>query len=257
MPPPPRDHEEDGCSEAETAYQSSVPLLPAPPPQVVQHASASTGVQVGDEADPEADAVAAPLAVVGRMLGDRCPSASLTRAVRLLHATGLSVGEFVRLLEEAARRTLAASKQRRVRRPQPGKLMAYLFAVLENLLHAPLEPASRRHMVRRAASLTSATALSPAPAPLDDAVSEPEREEQHPLWRAVLEEFRATMTADNVARCARAHVLEQDGDLLRLVAPDAFHLHWLERLHRRIEETLVLLGHAGVRVTVQLASKAA
>jgi len=256
-PQPPVTHEEDGCGEAATACQSSVRLLPTLLAQEARNANASTNMPAGDDADPEADALAPPLAALGQRLGDRCPSASLTRAVRLLHATGLSVGEFVRLLEEAARRTLAASKQRRVRRPQPGKLMAYLFAVLENLLHAPLEPAPRRTMRRRAASLTSATALSSSPAPPDDDVSEPEREEQHPLWRAVLEEFRATMTADNVARCARAHVLEQDGDLLRLVVPDTFHLHWLERLHRRIEETLALLGHAGVRMTFQLAPQAA
>ena len=82
----------------------------------------------------------------------------------------------------------------------------------------------------------------------------PEGEEQHPIWRAVLEEFRETMTPTNAARCARAHVVDQEGTVLRLAVPDTFHLHWLERLHGRIEETLALLGHAVVRVTFQVAA---
>ena len=112
------------------------PPAPAPPPQWAQGASESTTAPAGDATDPEADALAAPLVALGRLLGDRCPSASLTRAVRLLTATSLPVQEFVLLLEEAARRTLAASRRHRARRPREGKLMAYLFAVLENLLHA-------------------------------------------------------------------------------------------------------------------------
>ncbi len=255
-PLPPLAHNEDRCGEAAAACQSTVSRPPAPPTQEVPTAGENTDVPVSEHAEPEADALALPLAALGRLMGDRCPSASLTRAVRLLQATGLSVGEFVRLLEEAGRRTLAASRQQRARRPRPGKLMAYLFAVLENLLYPPLEPAPRRTLPRRSAPLPLATDLSPCTAPPDGGVSESESAEPHPLWRAVLEEFCATMTPDNVARCAQAQVVEQDGDLLRLVVPDTFHLHWLERLQRRIEETLALLGHVGVRVTFQLAPQA-
>lgn len=253
-PLPPIAPEEDGSRVSAVACQSSVILSPAATAQEAQNVSESTNVPAGDETDPEADALAPALAALGRMVGDQCPNASLTRAVRLLHASGLTVREFVPLLEEAARRTLAARRQHRVRRPRLGKLMAYLFAVLENLLHPPQGSAPCRTVPRRSAPLQLATEQSPPTAPPEDGGSE--GEEPHPLWRAVLEEFCATMTPDNVARCARAQVVEQDGDLLRLVVPDTFHLHWLERLQRRIEETLALLGHVGVRVTFQLAPQA-
>ena len=132
--------------------------------------------------------------------------------------------------------------------------MAYLFAVLENLLHAPQEPVPQRPVPQRQSSPPPGTpALSPSP-PLAE-VAVPEGGEQHPIWRAVLEEFSETMTPVNAARCARAHVVDQEGTVLRLAVPDTFHLHWLERLHGRIEKTLDMLGHTGVQVAFQVVAQ--
>ncbi len=212
----------------------------------------NTDAEVVEGSLPETEALLTRLTALGRVFGDRCPAASVTRAGNLLRRAGLSMQDFLRALDEAARRTLIASRRRNAPRPRQGKLMAYLFAVLENLLSQPEEsppqPSSSRCKVRPAPA--EPTALV---APPDETAGRQPVVEEHPMWRAVLHELRDTMTPDNFARCARAHVVSQDGTLLYLAVPDTFHLHWLERLRHRIEGALATTGHVGVGVAFRLA----
>jgi len=54
--------------------------------------------------------------------------------------------------------------------------------------------------------------------------------EEHPVWRAVLDELAQVMTSENFnAWLATTRALDQDGELLRVAVPAAFNKTWLEQ----------------------------
>jgi hypothetical protein len=226
--------------EVETFDFDSTP--PTPP----HAAQTTTG---GDDrrrrpasADPDDQALAAEIAALSAALGDDAPRSSLGRARNLCRAAGVSPARFLRLLDEAATRTRdrQASIVKRRRDDQAPNGMPYLFAVLTDLLHpAPLRtragspdadrrragPTSRRR--RRAddrgepANSYAAWSDSPAPLPIT---------EEHPVWRAVLDELAQVLTPENFnAWLAATCALDQDGELLRVAVPTPFNKTWLEQ----------------------------
>jgi len=120
--------------------------------------------------------------------------------------------------------------------------MPYLFAVLQDLLHpAPPRPADvgpdaerrragppsrrrRRDDGRdKGEPVRSDAVWSDSPAPLPIV-------EEHPAWRAVLAELAQVLTTENFnAWLAATRALGQDGELLRVAVPTAFHKTWLEQ----------------------------
>jgi hypothetical protein len=195
-----------------------------------------------DPDDADAQALAAEIVALSDELGDDAPRSSLGRARNLHRDAGVSLDGFLRLLDEAAARTRdrQASIVKRRRDGQAPNGMPYLFAVLQDLLHpAPPRvanggpapdrwrtgPPSRRRR-RRAdghgepARSYAAWSNSPEPLPIV---------EEHPVWRAVLDELAQVMTAENYnAWLASTRALDQEGELLRVAVPAAFNQTWLE-----------------------------
>jgi len=155
----------------------------------------------------------------------------------------MSLDRFLRLLDEAAARTRdrQACIVKRQRDGQAVNSMPYLFAVLADLLHpAPPQsanvgpdPASRRAGLPdrrrrrrtdgRSEPARSYAAWSDSPAPLPIV-------EEHPVWRAVLDELAQVMTSENFnAWLATTRALDQDGAVLRVAVPAPFNKTWLEQ----------------------------
>ncbi len=188
-------------------------------------------------------ALAAVIAALSADLGDDAPRSSLGRARNLHRDAGVPLDRFLALLDEAAARTRdrQASIVKRRRDDQAPNGMPYLFAVLTDLLHpAPTRtrmadsrsdrgrderPGRRRR--RRADGRSeppgSYAAWSDSPAPLPIV-------EEHPVWRAVLDELAQVMTSENFnAWFATTRALDQDGAVLRVAVPSAFNKTWLEQ----------------------------
>jgi len=193
--------------------------------------------------DPDDEARAAEIAALSAELGDDALRSSLGRARNLCRDAGVSPARFLRLLDEAAARTRdrQASIVKRQRDGQAPNGMPYLFAVLTDLLHpAPPRMADAssdadhrrggrpdRRRRRRAdgcgepARSYAAWSDSPVPLPIM---------EEHPVWRAVLDELGQVMTSENFnAWLASTRALDQDGDVLRVAVPAAFNKTWLEQ----------------------------
>jgi len=194
-------------------------------------------------ADPPEQALAAEITALGDELGDDAPRSSLGRARNLRRDAGVSLDRFLALLDEAAARTRdrQASIVKRRRDGQTSNGMPYLFAVLQDLLHpAPPRPADvgpdaeRRHAGQpgrrrrrrdggRGEAIKSYAAWSDSPAPLPIV-------EEHPVWRAVLDELAQVMTSENFnAWLASTRALDQDGEVLCVAVPAAFNKMWLEQ----------------------------
>jgi len=188
-------------------------------------------------------ALAAEIATLSAELGDDAPRSSLGRARNLHRDAGVSLARFLRLLDEAAARTRdrQAGIVKRRRDGQTPNGMPYLFAVLQDLLHpAPSrvtdsgpDLVSRRvgrpdHRRRRrddgrGEPISSYAAWSDSPARLPIV-------EEHPVWRAVLDELAQVMTPENFnAWLASTHALDQDGVVLRVTVPTPFNKTWLEQ----------------------------
>jgi len=215
------------------------------PPTPANTAQTTTGddTQLPVSADPVDQALVAEIATLSAELGDDAPRSSLGRARNLCRDAGVSPARFLRLLDEAAaqtrdRQASIVKRQRADVRAVNG--MPYLFAVLTDLLHpalprmadAGLDPARRRTGLtdrrrrRRADGRSepagSYTAWSDSPAPLPIV-------EEHPVWRAALDELAQVMTAENFnAWLATTRALDQDGELLRVAVPAAFNKTWLD-----------------------------
>jgi len=214
-----------------------------PTPTKTTQTPTDTEARPPASADLDDQALAAEITSLGTELGDDAPRSSLGRARNLHRDAGVSLDRFLRLLDEAAGRTRArqASIVKRRRDGQAPNGMPYLFAVLTDLLHpAPPRTAavgpgadrrqsgpSGRRRRRRADGCGEASgsyaAWSDSPAPLPIV-------EEHPVWRAVLDELVQVMTAENFnAWLASTHALDQDGDLLRVTVPTPFNKTWLEQ----------------------------
>jgi len=214
----------------------SIPPTPAKTTQSTADAEARPPAS----ADLDDQALAAEIAALSDELGDDAPRSSLGRAHNLCRDAGVSPARFLRLLDEAAARTRArqAGIVKRRRDGQTPNGMPYLFAVLQDILHpapprmADVGPDRRRagpsgRRRRRADSRSEASdsyaAWSDSPAPLPIV-------EEHPVWRAVLNELAQVMTPENFnAWLATTRALDQDGDVLRVAVPAAFNKTWLEQ----------------------------
>jgi len=215
------------------------------PPTPANAAQTTTGndTQLLASADPDDQKLVAAIAALSAELGDDAPRSSLGRARNLCRDAGVSLDQFLRLLDEAAARTRdrQASIVKRRRDGQDPNGMPYLFAVLQDLLHpAPRRPADvgpnadRRHVGQpgrrrrrrdgdRGEPIGSYAAWSDSPARLPIV-------EEHPVWRAVLDELAHVMTSENFnAWLATTRALDQDGELLRVAVPAAFNKTWLEQ----------------------------
>ncbi len=224
--------------EIENFDYDSIPPTPANTTQTPTDAEARQPAN----ADPDAQALTAEIAALSAELGDDAPRSSLGRARNLHRDAGVPLDRFLALLDEAAARTRdrQASIVKRRRDGEASNGMPYLFAVLQDLLHpAPPRmadngpdatrrragPSGRRR--RRAdgygepASSYAAWSDSPDRLPIV---------EEHPVWRAVLDELAQVMTPENFnAWLASTRALDQDGELLRVAVPAAFTKTWLEQ----------------------------
>jgi len=225
--------------EIENFDFDSIPPTPTHTTQTPTDAAAGPPAS----ADPTDQAFAAEIAALSAELGDDAPRSSLGRARNLCYDAGVSPTRFLRLLDEAAARTRdrQAGIVKRRRDDQTSNGMPYLFAVLADLLHpAPSRvanggpnadrrragPSSRRRSRReggRGEPITSYVAWSDSPARLPIV-------EEHPVWRAVLDELAQVMTAENYNTwLATTRALDQDGEVLRVAVPAPFNQDWLAR----------------------------
>ncbi len=224
--------------EIENFDFDSIPPTPTKTTQTPTDAEA----RPPSSADLDDQALAAEIAALSAALGDDAPRSSLGRARNLHRDAGVSLARFLRLLDEAAARTRdrqasIVKRQRADVRAVNG--MPYLFAVLTDLLHpAPPRVATggpdadrrrtgssgrrRRRADSRGEASGSYAAWSDSPAPLPIV-------EEHPVWRAVLDELAQVMTSENYnAWFATTRALDQDGEVLRVAVPAAFNKTWLE-----------------------------
>jgi len=224
--------------EIEIFDYDSIPPTPACATQTTM--SGDTWSLAGPDADGQT--LAAEIATLGTELGDDAPTSSVTRAANLRRDAGVSPARFLRLLDEAAARTRdrQASIVKRRRDGQVPNSMPYLFAVLQDLLHpAPPRTAdgglgadrrragpSGRRRRRRADGYGEASgsyaAWSDSPAFLPIV-------EEHPVWRAALDDLAQVMTPENFnAWLASTRALNQKGDVLRVAVPAPFNKAWLD-----------------------------
>jgi len=243
--------------EIENFDYDSIPPTPAHATQTPTDAAARPLAS----ADPDDQALAAEIAALSAELGDDAPRSSLGRARNLCRDAGVSPARFLRLLDEAAARTRdrQASIVKRRRDGQTSNGMPYLFAVLADLLH-PAPPRmrdggqdadrrqagpSRRRRRRRDGGhgepVSSYAAWSDSPARLPIV-------EEHPVWRAVLDELAQVMTPENFnAWLASTRALDQDGAVLRVAVPAAFNKTWLEqKLAGKVLGALHTIDYAGL-----------
>ncbi len=225
--------------EIDTFDLDSIP----PTPAKATVTTISDDVRPMGDADLDDQALATEIAALSDELGDDAPRSSLGRARNLSRDAGVSPARFLRLLDEAAARTRdrQAGIVKRRRDDQTSNGMPYLFAVLADLLHpAPSRvanggpnadrrragPSGRRRSRReggRGEPITSYVAWSDSPARLPIV-------EEHPVWRAVLDELAQVMTAENYNTwLATTRALDQDGEVLRVAVPAPFNQDWLAR----------------------------
>ncbi len=227
-------------------------LIPPTPTKTTQTPT-DTEARPLSSADLDDQALAAEITALGAELGDDAPRSSLGRARNLCRDAGVSPARFLRLLDEAAARTRdrQASIVKRQRDGQAPNGMPYLFAVLADLLHpapprtADVGPATdrrragpsgrrrRRREGDRSKPVTSYVAWSDSPARLPIV-------EEHPVWRAVLDELAQVMTSENFnAWLASTRVVHQEGEVLRVAVPTPFNKTWLEqKLHGKVTGAL-------------------
>ncbi len=225
--------------EIENFDLDSIPPTPAKTTLITE--ASDSHAQADDTVDDQA--LVAEIAALSAALGDDAPRSSRGRARNLRRDAGVSLDRFLHLLDEAAARTRErqAGIVKRQRDGQAPNGMPYLFAVLQDLLH-PVPPrvangglgADRRHAGqpgRRRRQRTdgcgeavnSYAAWSDSPACLPIV-------EEHPVWRAVLDELAQVMTAENFnAWLASTRAMGQEGAVLRVAVPAAFNKTWLEQ----------------------------
>jgi len=237
--------------------------LDAIPPTPTKTTRTPTDVEARPPAcaEPDDQALASEIAALSAALGDDAPRSSLGRARNLCRDAGVSSPRFLRLLDEAAARTrdrqASIVKRRRDGRAVNG--MPYLFAVLQDLLHpAPLrtrdvgpapdhrhvDPHDRRRRRRgsdRGEPVNSYAAWSDSPARLPIV-------EEHPVWRAVLDDLAQVLTVENFnAWLATTRVVHQEGEVLRVAVPAAFNKTWLEqKLASKVAAALHKIDYAAL-----------
>ncbi len=188
---------------------------PAPDDAGVPAAPAPTQRRI----DADYQALAGPITALVERLGDGAqPWASVSRAYGLMTRAGLDLPAFLALLAEAEL----------LMRPSLGhieKPMAYLFRVVESLMHAEPVPPARTTTRPRSSPLSPTLPASQAPQQTADE------------WGQVRAELAAEITPENYARWfAPTHQLHYSDNVLTVAVPDTFNLKWLdERLRSKIE----------------------
>ncbi len=243
--------------EIENFDFDSIPPTPTHAPQTT-----SGDTQPQGSVDPDDQALTAEIAALSSELGDDAPRSSLGHARNLHRDAGMSLDRFLRRLDEAAARTRdrqASIVKRRCDDTRAVNGMPYLFAVLTDLLHpAPPRMADassdadhrrgrrpdrrrRRRVDGRSEPVRSYAAWSDSPAPLPIV-------EEHPVWRAVLDELAQVLTPENFnAWLATTRALGQDGAVLRVAVPAAFNKTWLEqKLHGKVAGSLHKIDYAAL-----------
>ncbi len=243
--------------EIDTFDLDSIP--PTPAKATLTTGNGDSHVQADDVVDGQA--LATEIAALSAALGDDAPRSSLGRARNLCRDADVSPARFLRLLDEAAARTRdrQASIVKRRRDGQAPNGMPYLFAVLQDLLH-PAPPRTRaggaaadrrrsnqpgrrrrRRDSGRGEPVSSYAAWSDSPMPLPIV-------EEHPVWRAVLDELAQVLTPENFnAWLATTRALDQDGAVLRVAVPAAFNKTWLEqKLAGKVRGALHTIDYAGL-----------
>jgi len=170
--------------------------------------------------DADYQALAGPIAAVVERLGDGAPPwASVSRGYGLMTRAGLDVPAFLALLDEAE--LLMRPSLAHIEKP-----LAYLFRVVESLMHA--EPQPPRAPVKP-------RSYAPAPASTSPASSPPPQTAD--AWGQVRAALADVLTPENYARWfAPTHQLHYNDGALTVAVPDAFTLKWLdERLRAKIE----------------------
>ncbi len=249
--------------EVKTFDYDSIPPTPAKTTQT----PTGTEARPPASADPDDQKLVAEIAALSTELGDDAPRSSLGRARNLYRDAGMSLDRFLRLLDEAAARTRDRQESivKRRRDGQAPNGMPYLFAVLQDLLH-PAPPRTRdggsptdrprsnqpdrrrrRRDDGRGEAVNSYAAWSDSPARLPIV-------EEHPVWRAVLDELAQVMTSENFnAWLAQTRALDQEGELLRVAVPAAFNKMWLEQklagkvagALQKIDDDTLAIGRVG------------
>jgi len=211
--------------------------------------------------DPTDQTLAQEIAALGAELGDNAPASSVTRARNLCRGTGVSPARFLRLLDEAAARTRdrQASIVKRRRDDTSPNGMPYLFAVLTDLLHpapartnkADSSPDRRRNEQLGRRRRWRADGRGEPPGSYAAWSDSPERVpiiEEHPVWRAVLNELSQVLTPENFnAWLGSTRALDQNGELLRVAVPAAFNKTWLEqKLRGKVASALHAINDAAL-----------
>jgi len=206
VPPTPVAQIAERRTSDDTADQFAGDLAPKPTPAAPpQH-----------RLDADYQALAGPIAAVVERLGDGAPPwASVSRGYGLMTRAGLDVPAFLALLAEAE--LLMRPSLAHIEKP-----MAYLFRVVESLMHAEPPPPARATTRPRS---SPASPASPGPQQTADA------------WGQVRAALAEVLTPENYARWfAPTHQLHYSDGALTVAVPDAFHLRWLdERLRAKIE----------------------
>jgi len=204
-----------------------------------------------DDADPDRQAVAAAVAVLGAELGDVAPRSSATRALRAFEISGLTAAVFMQLAHEAGRIT----QRRRRKAPPIARPMAYWFDVLRILLDdqaaqdAP--PASAPPPQRpRATTTLHSYAASPASVPV---AASPAPAQPADAWGEIRAEIAQEVTPENYARWfLPTRQLDQAGDVLTVAITGAetpaLHQQWLDRRLRGLIERCAARVRPGLQV---------
>jgi len=264
--------------EVETFDLDSIPPTPAETAQT----TLADDRQAMSDGSPDDQALAQRIADLSSEFGDDAPASSLTRARSLGHTADVPPARLLQLLDEAAARTRARQAHiiKRRRDGQAVNGMPYFFAVLTDLLH-PAPPRTRTTPDRRRAARHRQPESSPvsvdyvawtgavvapaagdlaavAPAAGDLAAVAPAAgdlaavapaPEQNPTWRRALDELRGDMLRENYVRWfGPTRVISDDGTLLCIAVPDAFHQQWLDRRLRAVVERALARIAAGLRV---------
>ncbi len=188
----------DPASDDTTASPQAVP---AAPPQ--------------RRLDADYQALAGPIAALVERLGDGAPPwASVSRGYGLMTRAGLDLPAFLALLAEA-------ELLMRPSLPHIEKPLAYLFRIVESLMHAAPQPP-------RAPTKPHSSPPSPA---------SPGPQQTADAWGQVRAALAEVLTPENYARWfAPTHQMHYTDGALTVAVPDAFHLRWLdERLRAKIE----------------------
>lgn len=74
--------------------------------------------------------------------------------------------------------------------------------------------------------------------------------EEHPIWRAALDELAAVLTTENFNTwLATTRVVAQEGEVLRVAVPAAFNKTWLEqKLHGKVTGALHRIDYNALAV---------